>query len=199
MANVAPGCFGFPSAISSESPSCRVCGAKGACAKQSYLFLESLPDQAMVIREKQALALTLKGLLKGLEDSGGRLHYPIVKTTRYGLTRVNLTQRQEQFLQSLPKKVSSQTRQLMERGWFDFAREEMADGKNPSLKGWKNVICQQLISTNGKTSRTEVIEAFIRELGHTSQSAKFQTSLGIAIFEAGGLLKANAQGDLALV
>lgn len=197
MAIEAPGCFGLPCAVSSESESCRACPVKGKCAKQAYQLLESLPDKALIMREKQALGLTIKGLLERSEISPDRLHYSVIKTTRYGLKRAVLTAEQEKYLQALPRKVGQQTKQLMEKGWFDFAKEELASGKNPSLKGWKKVICEQLIN-EGKTSRAMVAQALEGELGLCKDSAKIQTSIGIAIFVAGGLLRASKKGELEL-
>lgn len=192
-----PGCFGFPSAISSESVSCRDCGVKGACAKKSYEFLEKLPDKVISMREKQSLSLTVKALLERSDAPSHGLHYPVIKITRYGLKRAELTPQQEQYLGSLPMKVGKQTRQLMEKGWFDFARQEIAAGKNPAPKGWRQVACQKLIE-NKKTSWSELSQALITELGLTPKSAGVQASVGIAILEAGGLLKATASGELFL-
>ena len=192
-----PGCFGLPSAISSASASCGACAVKGHCAKQGYLLLERLPDKVLVMREKQALAMTVKALLERSESSGKGLHYPVIKITRYGLKRVELTPVQETYLRSLPRKVGDQTRQLMEKGWFDFAKQEIAAGKNPALKGWRQVACQRLIEKK-KTSWSELSQALVAELGLTPKSANTQASIGIAILEAGGLVQANESGELFL-
>lgn len=190
-----PGCYGLPSAISAASESCRSCGAKGHCAKESFSLLEKLPDKALVMREKQALTLTIKGLFERSASAVKGLHYPVIKITRYGLKRVELTPEQEKYLNSLPRKVGEQTRQLMEKGWFDFARQEIKSGNNPALKGWRFIACQKLIE-NKKTSWSELTEAFVSELGLTLKSAKTQASIGIAIFAAGGLVKEAEGGEI---
>lgn len=74
----------------------------------------------------------------------------------------------------------------MESGWFDHARRELRQGRNPGIKGWDRVLCAALLK--GGVSRAEFQLALCSELRLKESSAKTQASNAIAVFSAGGLM-----------
>lgn len=92
-------------------------------------------------------------------------------------------------LSDLPERVAGPANLLRRKGWFTFARDEIAAGRNPATKGWKRVLCQALI--NGRATRPALLLAFQTELGMKASSAEVALSAGLAIFAAGGLVKVD--------
>lgn len=100
--------------------------------------------------------------------------------------RVPLSAEQESVLEGMAKQTASLVRQLFEKGWFDFARRELAAGRNPGKKDWQKVLCEALLK--GGTSRGDLVIAYQDKLGMTPGSAKVRASKAIAVFIAGKLL-----------
>lgn len=75
---------------------------------------------------------------------------------------------------------------MLEAGWFDFARAELQAGRNPGKKSWQRVLCAGLLS--GGITRDALRLAYETELSMTPGSAKVRASKAIATFQAGGLL-----------
>lgn len=100
--------------------------------------------------------------------------------------RLLLTQAQLERIRKLPAQVGSMVRQLMERGWFEFARAEMLAGRNPGRNDWQRVLCAGLI--DGGVSRAGLIASYETELRMTPGSAKVRASKAVAVFSAGQLL-----------
>lgn len=180
-----PGCFGLPMAVNASSLSCRACLHSAGCVASAALFLEQLPDSQTTRRERHAIALTRIGLLGAFPSTGEGLPLPVVTESTRGLRRVSLTPAQEQMVATFPARIAKPLRQMLERGWFDFAKVEIANGRNPADKGWKKVLCGFLLA--GGVTRNDLILAFIEQLKLTPASAITQASVGVAVFAAGHL------------
>ncbi len=186
-----PGCFGLPTALSANSPSCRSCPFQGSCGHAASSLLETLPCNPLTQRERLSLSLTRRALA-GLPAQGScPMPQRVVATTsRGGIKRCTLSAAQLSQFDSLPARVCAPARQLAERGWFDFARAEFRAGRNPASKGWRHVFCDLLLA--GGTTRAELTLALVERLDLTPQSAKVQASVGMSIFAAGRI--ATEQG-----
>lgn len=180
-----PGCFGLPMAVNASSSSCRACLYSGGCLTAATLFLEQLPDNQTTRRERQAIALTRIGLVGAPAPAGEGLPLPVVTESSRGLRRISLTPAQDQMVSTFPPRIAKPLRQMLERGWFDFAKVEIANGRNPADKGWKKVLCSFLL--NGGVTRDDLILAFTQQLNLKPASATTQASVGIAVFAAGHL------------
>ena len=180
-----PGCFGVPMAVHASSPSCRACAHSSGCLTTAASFLEQLPDNQTTRRERQAIALTRIGLVGAFPSAGEGLPSPVVTESSRGLRRVSLTPAQDQIVSTFPVRIAKPLRQMLERGWFDFAKVEIANGRNPADKGWKKVLCGFLLA--GGVTRDDLILAFVEQLKLTAASANTQASVGIALFVAGHL------------
>jgi hypothetical protein len=146
-------------------------------------LLESFPDTESIARERQVFAVTFRAFASSPPRSAhGKGQVVVVESTR-GVRRIKLTPEQLDTLSRFPAKVGSQVRSLMERGWFDFAKNELRHGRNPSNKGWKKVFCDALL--NGRSSRAELVIALAEQMGMTAKSATVQVSVGMSIFAAG--------------
>lgn len=183
--NENPGCYGLPSAVSATCRSCVECPVRSGCLVDAGALLERLPDNPLTKRERLSFALTNKALTSVPRRAGDTNPQLTVAASSRGLKRVTLAQSEEQMIQTLPDRVAKQVRQLMERGWFDFARSELRAGRNPATKGWKKVLCECLLK--GNVSRPGLVLALTEQLNLTPASAKVQASVGISIFAAGRL------------
>lgn len=104
--------------------------------------------------------------------------------------RIGLSPKQELELQRLPQRVASQVRSLWQKNWFEFARRELLQGRNPAPTGWKRTFCLLLI--NGGCSHQQ-LEHALQAQGLSPGSARSQASLAAAVFHAGRLI-AHRQG-----
>lgn len=168
---------------------CAACPAARRCARSAAQFLDGQPDSPLMQRERLRIALVGQALGRvpgqGVEGQGAR--------TRPG--RLPITALQQRTLDQLPKPVATMARKLFERGWFDFARREMLQGRNPGANGWQRVLCAHLI--DGGVSRSALQLAYQGQLGMTAGSAKVRVSRAVALFTAGALL-AELDGRLQL-
>lgn len=180
-----PGCFGLPTAISANAASCRTCTYRGECGSAASALLASMPDSPNITRERKNFALTLRAFTSVPLSAPLGTGAPVVVASSRGLKRMPLTAHQLDCISRFPTRVRSQVRQLMERGWFDFAKSELRAGRNPADKGWRHIFCQHLL--RGPTPRTELKLALIEKLDLSPGSADAQVSTGIAIFAAGRL------------
>lgn len=142
------------------------------CLRAAARVLLQLPNDPSVIDARKHLALTGRALL-GPPSTEGEVQG----------ARAPLSAREVALVASLPKRVASQVRTMLETGWFDFARTELHAGRNPADKGWRRVYCTQLLA--GGATRDTLRMAFIQELGLTPASAKVQLCNALAIFAAG--------------
>lgn len=178
-----PGCYGMPTAVSAGSASCRACDFRIDCSYQAYALLETFPNNPLTQRERLALTVTriaLTGMPQGsarTEGSTAPVAYPYVEG------RVALSLATLDSLSRLSGKVAAQARQLMERGWFDFARSELAAGRNPAAKGWKKIFCAALLHT--QCTRASLELALVQQMNLSPSSARVQVSVGISIFAVG--------------
>jgi len=178
-----PGCYGLPTAVSANSQSCRECPVRGACVFEATAFLESLPTNPLTQRERLSLTLTRQALASTPSGSEGTAPAQRVVASSRGVKRIELTPGQLGSIAALPQRVGSQVKKLMERGWFDFARQELHAGRNPASKGWQRVFCSALLA--GGASRSELELALVESLDLSEASARVQVSVGMAIFAAG--------------
>lgn len=109
-----------------------------------------------------------------------------------GVKRMPLSDADQARIEQLPKRVASQVKRLMERGWFQFARSELLAGRNPGAKGWMRVLCAKLLQ--GPVTRPQLQLAFQQELQLAPASAKVQASVSIAIVIAGRMVREDARG-----
>lgn len=182
MSALHPGCYGLPSAVSVNSASCRACAFATGCVSAASALLESLPNNPLTRRERLSLVLTRR-VLASVPPQGA--DPDVVTTSRRGVKRLVLGAAQLQALAGLPPRVAAQLRADTERGWFDFARRELATGRNPATKGWKKLLCAALLT--GGVTRAELQTAFVEQLCMTPGSARAQVSVGIAYFAAARL------------
>lgn len=180
-----PGCYGLPSAVSATSPSCQECPSRGGCLFEAAQFLEQLPCNPLTKRERQSFAITQRAYASVPRGAGDTSTCKTVVASTRGLKRVALRSDEEALLRTLPERVAKQLRQLLERGWFDFAKTELRAGRNPATKGWKRVFCDAILQ--GQATRASLALALVQKLDLTPESARVQTSVGIAIFAAGRL------------
>lgn len=182
-----PACFGSPVSVSANSASCRACPGAASCVVVALKVLDQLPDSPLTRRERLALTVTRQALTSAPQGQGGNAPSRTVVANSRGVKRMTLTPDEEARLRTLPGRVASQARQLFERGWFAFAKREMLAGRNPADKGWKRVLCAQLIADG--CSRADLQRAFQEQLGLKEASAKVQVSTAVAVFLAGGLVR----------
>lgn len=171
-----PACFGSPVAVSHLCETCRVCPGRVACAVTATQFLESFPTSPSITRERERMSLVRQALTSSPAQGQG------AGTTK----RVPLNAKQQGVLDGMAKQTASLVRQLFEKGWFDFARREMAAGRNPGKKDWQKLLCEALM--NGGTTRADLVMAYRDKLGMTPGSAKVRASKAVAVFTAGNLL-----------
>lgn len=180
-----PACHGLPTAVSAACASCRSCEFASTCVHEAFELLDQLPVTPETQRERLTLAVTRRALagVPRLRSKGEGA--PLVTASSRGITRLVLTDAQEQELKRLPAKVASQVRQLLQRGWFDYAKSELRAGRNPADKGWKQVLCRLLLA--GEPTRAQLELALVEQLDLSPASAKVQASVGLAVFAAGRL------------
>lgn len=180
-----PGCYGEPIAISASSPSCCICPWQQGCLSEAEKLLGEMPDTPEIKRERQSFAVTWIAFtsVPAVTDRGNPQR-TVVASSR-GLKRIVLSKEQSSLVACLPKRIATQARQLMERGWFDYAKSELSQQRNPANKGWKKVFCEELM--NRRATRKSLEVALSSQLALTPHSARVQTSVGIAIFAAGRL------------
>ncbi len=171
-----PACFGSPVAVSHLCETCRACCSKSACAHAASAFFDGLPDTPVLKRERQRMALVRQALTE-LAPIGA-----VPGSSK----RVPLTAEQQAIVAELSKQTGSLVRQLFEKGWFQFARREMAAGRNPGHKNWQRILCQALM--DGGITRPGLIQAYQEQLGLTPGSAKVRAHKAVTVFRAGRLL-----------
>jgi len=180
-----PGCYGLPTAVSALSPSCRACPVRAGCAHAAFALLELLPDNPLTRRERLSLSVTRTALASTPPGDAGTPTPARVAASPRGVKHLILTPPQLAALAHYPERIASQVRQLLQRGWFDFAKAELRAGRNPADKGWKKVLCAQLLA--GPSSRRDLELALVQQLKLSPASARMQASVGLAIFAAGRL------------
>lgn len=178
-------CFGLASAISANSSTCQSCARRMSCHAEALSFVQSLPETPAIAKKRQALVLVGKALRAIPHGGVGGKSVPLIKKSVRGVRRVLLDASQLDQIATFPPRVASQLKQLLERGWFDFAKGEIRAGRNPADKGWKKVFCELLI--NGNATRRDLELAFVEQLDMSPGSARAQVSVGISIFAAGRL------------
>lgn len=185
---IAPACHGSAVAVSASSETCRACPHSRSCLRDARAFVLALPDDELSQGARRQLALTTRALLTTPASAPEGQGAPT--------TRAPLTVAESALVASLPKRVASQVRGLLETGWFDYARSELAAGRNPAAKGWKHVYCQQLLT--GRATRETLRMALIESLDLTPASAKVQLCNALSIFAAGNLA-VESGGQLRLI
>lgn len=173
-----PACFGSPVAVSHRCETCLTCSGVRACAEQAAHFVGTLPDTTNTQRERQRLSLVIQAL-KSIPHAADGVGTP------QGKKRAALTPQQESAVQGIGKVAGSMARQLFERGWFDFARRELAAGRNPGRKDWQRILCDRLL--RGGIERAHLQIAYQEQLGLTEASARVKVSKAVSVFLVGGL------------
>lgn len=171
-----PACYGSPTAVSHLCETCRACPAVGACIRQAFSFLDSLPNSPLVQGERQRLSLSRQALSEA----------PRAALGSGSPKRIGLTANQEAAIKAVGKSVGSMARQLFERGWFDFARSEIEAGRNPGRNDWQRIFCQALIG--GGISRDALQIAYQEQLNLTPGSARVRVSKAVSLFLIGQLV-----------
>lgn len=194
----APGCFGSPTVVSALAISCRSCPHAAGCLVEAAGMLDQMGQGEIVQRARLTLAVTSQALLRTPPADDTPDTTPVVEASRRGVQRLALTVEQLAFCAQLPARVGSKVRTLMERGWYEFARSELAAGRNPAPKdGWLKVTCQLLLA--GKPfNRAELQQCFVTQLDLSPASAKVQASLAISTLAAGRLVSETA-GQITVV
>lgn len=183
---VKPFCLGSPTIVSATSSTCRECAHQIGCVGAAIELVCQLPDSPLTKRERQKLGLVRRAFTSSPRGEGEGVAPPRVTASLRGVHRIALTTDEEKRVEALPARVSSQVRQLMQRGWFEFAKEEIRLGRNPGDKGWKKTLCRLLLS--GGCTRDELQLAFCDELRMSPASARSQASTAVAVFSFGRLL-----------
>lgn len=171
-----PACFGSPVTVSHLCETCRACSGKTECADAAAAFFDTLPDTPVLKRERQRIALVRQAL------TGGTPTGDVPGTSK----RAPLSAEQQAVVAGLSQQTGSLVRQLFEKGWFQFARREMAAGRNPGHRNWQRILCQALM--DGGITRPALIQAYQQQLGLTPGSAKVRAHKAVTVFRAGGLL-----------
>lgn len=152
------------------------------------MTLDLMGSSDTVRKEKLRLAMVGKLLADAPQRFGVGKH------------RVALSEQQEARLQGLSQAVASMVRQLRSKGWFEFARRELARGHNPvgqnKRDAWMQVLCEGLLQ--GGISRRGLCVAYEEKLRMTPGSAKVRVSKAVAVFLEGGLLR-ETSGRLVFV
>lgn len=165
--------------VSNECESCKTCRASASCVGSALSLLDTMGESERARKEKLRLAAVGKMLAGAPQQFGA------------GKYRVALDECQEERLKSLPEAVASMVRQLQVKGWFEFARREMMQGRNPAgssrRDAWMRLLCRELVA--GGTTRKALCMAYMQELGMTPGSAKVRVSKAVSVFLAGGLLR----------
>lgn len=173
----APACFGSPVVVSHLCETCRSCSFVFSCLNQAESMLSRFADTETASRERQRLALSRQALTSSPSESVG---------AGGSIKRATLSSEQENALSRLGKATSSLSRQLLEKGWFEFARSEMRAGRNPGKKGWQQILCDFLIQ--GGVSRGDLQLAYQEQLNLTPGSARVRVSKAVSVFFAGRLI-----------
>lgn len=185
---MSPFCLGLPSVVSATSSVCVRCTEVRKCLTLAETRLAAMPDLPEVDTARRNVAVARSAL-------AGPTTAPAKASTR-GVVRRKLTERELSRIKGLPPRVACQVRTLLERGWFEFARVELAAGRNPAKKGWMRVVFQQILER--RATRESIKLAFVEELGMKPKSAIVQASLGIATLVALDLVREVA-GRIVLV
>lgn len=165
-----PTCFGLSACVSAQSPKCQACAQAQACASLALVDLELAPASEELRAERQRLS----GLMQRFASAPRAGEQGQGRGTAAALEL------------KLSPRVASQVRNLMEKGWFAFARQELLNGRNPAKKGWREVFCRLLLER--RCSRHTLQFALMTELDLTEGSARAQASNAIATMAAGGLV-----------
>lgn len=190
-----PACYGSPVSVSAASPSCCVCPRRVGCVTTAAQLVAAMPDTPITQRERQLLSVTHQAFARGSHaGDAGQSSVQVMASSR-GIKRIALTAAEQKLVDALPDRVGTAVKRLLERGWFQHARNELAAGRNPAPKGWQRVLCAQILA--GDASRATLQQAFVEQLGMSPASAKVQASTGLAIFAAGRVI-VEAQGSVRL-
>jgi hypothetical protein len=180
-----PVCFGSIVSVNAASRTCRACEHAPGCVSAAGALLDQLPVTDHTQRARLDWAVACKALAgtpaRAVKGEGA----PTVTASTRGVKRIDLSTAETALVAALPPRVASPVRQLLQRGWFDFARRELAAGRNPAAKGWMRVTCQALL--DGRPTRAELLLAFQQQLGLSEPSARVQASIALAVFAAGQL------------
>jgi hypothetical protein len=95
----------------------------------------------------------------------------------------------------LTKPVATMALKLLKSGWFDFARREMLQGRNPGRNAWQRIFCDALM--RGGIPRQALTLCFQEQMSLTPGSAKVRTSHAVSVFVTGRLV-IESQGLLQL-
>lgn len=174
-----PACYGSPVAVSQGCETCQGCQVRLGCADAALRLVEGMPDSPLLQRERQRLSLARQAL-------GGAPRAEGAGEGARARTRVGLTPEQQRAVASLGKAAGSLARQLFERGWFEFARRELAAGRNPGRNDWQRILCAGLMK--GGISRQQLQLAYQEQLELTPGSARVRVSKAVSVFLAGRLV-----------
>jgi hypothetical protein len=167
-------------AVSHLCDTCRSCAAASGCTHEALQFLDAQPDSPLMQRERLRLAVVAQALGRPPDQAAEGQGAP----AREG--RLPITAEQRQVLAQLAAPIATMAKKLFERGWFDFARREMLQGRNPGTTNWQRVLCGHLIG--GGISRQALQLEYQQSLGMTAGSARVRVSRAVALFAAGGLV-----------
>lgn len=173
-----PGCFGSPVALHQDCTTCQACPSATACAHASLRFLDARGDGEVVQRERQRIALFLQVRTDPPQNSG--------EGEGAGCTRRALSVEQTERLRTLPTPVATTVRKLFATGWYEFARRELSNGRNPGRAPWQRIVCRALMGPG--ITRKDLQLAFQTEMALTPASARVRVTRAVQVFLAGGLL-----------
>ena len=176
---VSPACHGSAVVVSNHCETCQKCKVRDSCVSQAISFVESLTDTPAYRTERERLALVQQALTRDPFDVHGG-------GTTISKKRIALSAEQEKSVASIGKSAGSIARGLFERSWFEFARSEMRQGRNPGRNEWQKIFCDALI--NGGTTRNDLQVAYQEQLDLKPDSARVRVSKAISVFHVGRLV-----------
>lgn len=166
---MSPNCHGLAACISLTSPKCQKCASAHSCASLALLDLEVAGEALVLGAERQRLMLFMQRAADMPPQRAEGAVEPSIAA----------------LLPHLAPRVASQVRNLHQKGWFTFAREELQRGRNPASKGWRRIFCQLLLER--RCGRHTLQHALMSELAMSEGSARATASIAISIMAAGGL------------
>lgn len=179
-----PVCFGSVSIYEPGSSACTGCELQRTCAGAAARALDALPDTPEVTRLRQQLAV-----LQQPAASTPRAAPALVSRSKRGVLRVMLTECEVQEIDRLPAAVARRVKTLTERGWFTFAKLELAAGRNPGQDDAMRLVMSRLLA--GGCTRKQLIVALRDELAMKHTSAVVKASLLHAVLSYGGIVSGN--------
>lgn len=178
-----PVCFASVAFSDPTGPVCSGCSLAVACHGGALQRLELLPDTV----ETRSARVRLESAGRAMAGQG-RVG---LQVSRRGVARRELTADESHRLRSLPARARSQARRLAERGWFDYARAQLAAGRMPAgIEGSKLAVALRRMLT-GDCGRHDLVAAFVMS-GNTPGAAQVEATTAASVLHYGRLATSYA-------